>query len=72
MGINENISRQIIKEEESESRKVKMQVYSSFITAAYKGALVPIILGAHVLFQVQKISSNYWMACYSRGLDSMI
>ena len=58
MRINENRSGQIVKEEERESGKVKMQVYSSFITAAYEGALVPIILGVHILFQVQKISSN--------------
>lgn len=60
--INENIFEQIVKEEERETGKVKMQVYSSFITAAYKGALVPIILAAHILFQVLQISSNYWMA----------
>ena len=62
MRINENRSGQIVKEKERETGKVKMQVYSSFITATYKGALVPIILGAHILFQVLKISSNYWMA----------
>ena len=50
--INENRFGQIVKEEERETGKVKMQVYSSFITATYKGALVPIILGAHILFQV--------------------
>ena len=48
--INENRSGHIVKEEERETGKVKMQVYSSFITTAYKGALVPIILGAHILF----------------------
>ena len=39
-----------------------MQLYSSFIIVAYKGALVPIILETHILFQVLQISSNYWMA----------
>ena len=43
MRINENRSRQIVKEEEREIGKVKTQFYSSFITAAYKGDLVPII-----------------------------
>lgn len=60
--INENRFEQIVKEEERETGKVKMQVYSSFITAAYKGALVPIILAAHILFQVLQIGSNCWMA----------
>ncbi|KAK9090191.1 hypothetical protein Sjap_023368 [Stephania japonica] len=49
-------------EEETESGRVKWHVYSTFMTLAYKGALVPIILLCHVLFQGLQISSNYWLA----------
>ncbi|KAK9104208.1 hypothetical protein Scep_021052 [Stephania cephalantha] len=49
-------------EEETESGRVKWRVYSTFMTLAYKGALVPVILFCHVLFQGLQISSNYWLA----------
>ncbi|WRX15414.1 ABC transporter-like [Theobroma cacao] len=49
-------------EEKMETGRVSWNVYSSFITAAYKGAFVPIILLSHVLFQMLQIESNYWMA----------
>lgn len=48
--------------EKTESGRVKWHVYSTFITSAYKGALVPIILLCQVLFQVLQMSSNYWIA----------
>ncbi|KAL5997365.1 hypothetical protein ACLOJK_008295 [Asimina triloba] len=51
-----------IHEEERESGRVKWQVYSAFITSAYKGALVPVILLCHILFQGLQIASNYWIA----------
>jgi len=50
------------KEEERETGRVKWSVYSTFVTSAYKGALVPIILLCHTLFQVMQIGSNYWMS----------
>ena len=53
---------QIIQEEEREKGKVGLSVYWKYITMAYGGALVPIILLAHVLFQTLQIGSNYWMA----------
>ncbi|XVF00452.1 hypothetical protein REPUB_Repub04eG0002500 [Reevesia pubescens] len=48
--------------EEMETGRVSWNVYSRFITAAYKGAYVPIILLCHVLFQLLQIESNYRMA----------
>lgn len=47
---------------EMESGRVKWHVYATFITSAYKGALVPIILLCQVLFQGLQIASNYWIA----------
>ncbi|XP_059633578.1 putative ABC transporter C family member 15 [Cornus florida] len=49
-------------EEETETGRVKWSVYSSFVTAAYKGALVPLILLCQVLFQALQMGSNYWIA----------
>ncbi|GFY91522.1 multidrug resistance-associated protein 9 [Actinidia rufa] len=49
-------------EEETETGRVKWHVYSTFITSAYKGTLVPVILLCQVLFQGLQIASNYWIA----------
>uniref|UniRef100_A0A803PH73 ABC-type xenobiotic transporter n=1 Tax=Cannabis sativa TaxID=3483 RepID=A0A803PH73_CANSA len=49
-------------EEEAETGRVKWSVYSTFVTAAYKGALVPVILLCQVLFQGLQMGSNYWLA----------
>ncbi|CAK7332377.1 unnamed protein product [Dovyalis caffra] len=49
-------------EEASETGRVKWSVYSTFITSAYKGALVPVILLCQVLFQGLQMGSNYWIA----------
>ncbi|XWS67375.1 hypothetical protein CRYUN_Cryun04dG0002000 [Craigia yunnanensis] len=49
-------------EEKMETGRVSWNIYSRFITAAYRGAYVPIILLCHVLFQLLQIESNYWMA----------
>ncbi|KAL1204852.1 ABC transporter C family member 3 [Cardamine amara subsp. amara] len=54
--------RQIVQEEEREKGSVALAVYWKYITLAYGGALVPIILLAQVLFQLLQIGSNYWMA----------
>ncbi|XXG45091.1 hypothetical protein AAC387_Pa02g0264 [Persea americana] len=51
-----------VHEEERESGRVKWKVYSTFITSAYKGALVPVILLCQVFFQGFQIGSNYWIA----------
>ncbi|KAM3753899.1 hypothetical protein ACB098_03G126900 [Castanea mollissima] len=49
-------------EEETETGRVKWSVYSTFVTSAYKGALVPVILLCQVLFQGLQMGSNYWIA----------
>ncbi|CAL9154202.1 unnamed protein product [Musa hybrid cultivar] len=49
-------------EEERESGQVKWHVYRTFVTSAYKGALVPVLLLCQVLFQGLQMSSNYWIA----------
>lgn len=49
-------------EEERESGQVKWHVYHTFVTSAYKGALVPVLLLCQVLFQGLQMSSNYWIA----------
>jgi len=53
---------QLVQEEEREKGKVGFWVYWRYITTAYKGALVPLILLAQILFQLLQIGSNYWMA----------
>ena len=50
------------KEEEAETGRVKWSVYSTFVTSAYKGALVPVILLCQILFQVMQMGSNYWIS----------
>ncbi|KAL5717757.1 hypothetical protein ACHQM5_010725 [Ranunculus cassubicifolius] len=49
-------------EEATETGRVKWRVYSTFVTSAYKGLLVPVILMCHILFQGLQIGSNYWIA----------
>nr|XP_023872873.1 putative ABC transporter C family member 15 [Quercus suber]POE85287.1 abc transporter c family member 3 [Quercus suber] len=49
-------------EEETETGRVKWSVYSTFVTSAYKGTLVPVILLCQVLFQGLQMGSNYWIA----------
>jgi hypothetical protein len=50
------------REEESMTGRVKWSVYSTFVTLAYRGALVPVILLCQILFQVMQMGSNYWMS----------
>ncbi|CAL4978156.1 unnamed protein product [Urochloa decumbens] len=57
-----NQSGQLVQEEEREKGKVGLLVYWKYLTLAYKGALVPLVLLAQILFQVLQIGSNYWMA----------
>lgn len=49
-------------EEERESGRVKWNVYHTFVTSAFRGALVPVILICHTLFQALQMGSNYWIA----------
>jgi ABC-type multidrug transport system fused ATPase/permease subunit len=50
------------REEESMTGRVKWSVYSTFVTLAYKGALVPVILLCQILFQAMQMGSNYWIS----------
>ncbi|KAJ4765832.1 ABC subfamily C transporter [Rhynchospora pubera] len=60
---NTNIPKgQLVKEEEREKGKVGFWLYWNYITLAYKGVLVPLVLLAQISFQVLQIASNYWMA----------
>ena len=53
---------QIIQEEGRETGKVGFSVYWKYISMANRGALVPCVLLAQVLYQFLQIGSNYWMA----------
>uniref|UniRef100_A0A0E0G4Z5 MRP-like ABC transporter n=1 Tax=Oryza nivara TaxID=4536 RepID=A0A0E0G4Z5_ORYNI len=53
---------QLVQEEEREKGRVGISVYWKYITMAYGGALVPLILLAPIIFQVLQIGSNFWMA----------
>ncbi|CAM0878903.1 unnamed protein product [Alopecurus aequalis] len=53
---------QLVQEEEREKGRVGFIVYWEYITMAYKGALVPYILLAQIIFQSLQIGSNLWMA----------
>lgn len=54
--------KQLVQEEERERGRVSMKVYLSYMGAAYKGLLIPLIIIAQTLFQVLQIASNWWMA----------
>ncbi|OVA02295.1 ABC transporter [Macleaya cordata] len=54
--------KQLVQEEERERGKVSMKVYLSYMAAAYKGLLIPLIILAQTSFQVLQIASNWWMA----------
>ncbi|XP_042375801.1 ABC transporter C family MRP4-like [Zingiber officinale] len=54
--------KQQAQEEERERGRVSLKVYLSYMTAAYKGALIPLIILAQTMFQVLQIAGNWWMA----------
>ncbi|KAF9600270.1 hypothetical protein IFM89_005856, partial [Coptis chinensis] len=58
-------------EEVTETGRVKWRVYSAFVSSAYKGALIPVILLFQVLFQGLQIGSNYWIA-WATGEEGMV
>uniref|UniRef100_A0A2C9USP1 ABC-type xenobiotic transporter n=1 Tax=Manihot esculenta TaxID=3983 RepID=A0A2C9USP1_MANES len=60
--VSNSIISERIQEELTETGRVKWSVYSTFVTSAYKGALVPVILLCQVLFQGLQMGSNYWIA----------
>lgn len=49
-------------QKDREFGRVKWHVYHTFVTSAYKGALVPVLLFCQVLFQGLQIGGNYWIA----------
>ncbi|CAM6094180.1 unnamed protein product [Calypogeia fissa] len=54
--------RQLVEEEERMRGNTSAVVYWIYISAVYKGALIPVILIAQVGFQGLQLASNYWMA----------
>lgn len=54
--------KQQAQEEERERGRVSLKVYLSYMTAAYKGTLIPLIILAQTMFQVLQIAGNWWMA----------
>ncbi|WOL10653.1 hypothetical protein Cni_G19412 [Canna indica] len=54
--------KQLAQEEERERGRVSLRVYLSYMAAAYKGTLIPLIILAQTIFQVLQIASNWWMA----------
>ncbi|KAJ0967386.1 hypothetical protein J5N97_024303 [Dioscorea zingiberensis] len=54
--------KQLVQEEERERGRVSFKVYLSYMAAAYKGTLIPLIILAQTAFQVLQIASNWWMA----------
>ncbi|RDY07057.1 ABC transporter C family member 5, partial [Mucuna pruriens] len=54
--------KQLVQEEERVRGRVSMKVYLSYMAAAYKGLLIPLIIIAQTLFQFLQIASNWWMA----------
>ncbi|VVA89902.1 unnamed protein product [Arabis nemorensis] len=54
--------KQLVTEEERVKGKVSMKVYLSYMGAAYKGLLIPLIILAQASFQFLQIASNWWMA----------
>ncbi|WOL16866.1 ABC transporter C family member 3-like [Canna indica] len=61
----------IVQEEERVKGKVGFWIYWKYITMAYKGALVPLILLAQILYQILQICSNYWIASETPLSDDM-
>ncbi|KAF5178840.1 Abc transporter c family member, partial [Thalictrum thalictroides] len=53
---------QLVQDEEREKGRVGIKVYMNYITTAYKGALVPVILFLQIVAQVLQIGSDYWIA----------
>ncbi|XP_042487472.1 probable non-intrinsic ABC protein 5, partial [Macadamia integrifolia] len=52
---------QLVQEEKKENGGISPSVYWKYVTAAYKGAFIPLILLAHILFELLLIVSGYWM-----------
>ncbi|KAI3746682.1 hypothetical protein L6452_09121 [Arctium lappa] len=66
----EGKKRQLVVEEERVKGKVGSSAYCKYITTAYGGALVPLVLLAQIMFELLQISSNYWMTWASPTSES--
>ncbi|KAI3703639.1 hypothetical protein L1987_73837 [Smallanthus sonchifolius] len=66
----EEKKRQLVVEEERKRGKVGSSAYWKYLTTAYGGALTPLILLAHIMFESSQISSNYWLAWASSTSES--
>uniref|UniRef100_A0A803L8V8 ABC-type xenobiotic transporter n=1 Tax=Chenopodium quinoa TaxID=63459 RepID=A0A803L8V8_CHEQI len=53
---------QLVKEEERERGRVEFSVYWNYITTAYGGAPVILVILASIVLQILQIGSNYWWA----------
>ncbi|PIA30614.1 hypothetical protein AQUCO_05400004v1 [Aquilegia coerulea] len=56
---------QIVQDEEREKGRVGIKVYMNYITTAYKGTLVPVILLLQIVAQILQIGSDYWIARFT-------
>ncbi|WOL09935.1 ABC transporter C family member 5-like isoform X1 [Canna indica] len=54
--------KQQAQEEERVRGRISLKIYLSYMAAAYKGALIPLIILAQTTFQVLQIAGNWWMA----------
>ncbi|XP_042503356.1 ABC transporter C family member 3-like isoform X1 [Macadamia integrifolia] len=52
---------QLVQEEARENGGVNLSLYWKYVTAAYKGGFVPLILLAQILFELLQIVGSYWM-----------
>ncbi|XP_042518589.1 ABC transporter C family member 3-like [Macadamia integrifolia] len=52
---------QLVQEEKREKGGVNFSVYWKYVTAAYKGAFVPLILLAQILYGLLLTCSSYWV-----------
>nr|XP_043627740.1 ABC transporter C family member 3-like isoform X2 [Erigeron canadensis] len=66
----EGNQRQLVEEEEREKGKVGSLAYWKYLTTAYGGALVPLVLLAQVMFELLQISGNYWLTWASPVSES--
>ncbi|KAF5774238.1 putative ABC-type xenobiotic transporter [Helianthus annuus] len=66
----EGKKRQLVQEEKRERGKISSSTYWKYLTTAYGGALTPVVLLAHIMFESFQISSNYWLAWASPASES--
>ncbi|KAI3862972.1 hypothetical protein MKX03_005355 [Papaver bracteatum] len=68
-GKEDNVSQEIIEKggrltqkEERENGSISKEVYWTYLTMVWGGALVPVIILAQISFDVLQMGSNYWIA----------